>query len=127
MRNARLIIAIVTSVLYELVIVSAIIWGLPRLGINIPIWGIVIIVLFFASYAVVFYKIGSRVLKKEPLPGLPDMIGTEGKVTTSLTPVGFVKIKGEFWEARAQNGNINAGTEVIVISQDGLKIIVRRK
>ncbi len=125
MKNARLIIAIITNLLDEAVIVAAIIFGLPRLGINIPVWGIALICVLFLIYAVAFYQIGSKIIKKKPMPGFSDMVGIKGKVTAPLNPVGLVKIEGELWEARAESGTIEAGTEVIVISQSGLRLIVR--
>jgi membrane-bound ClpP family serine protease len=76
-------------------------------------------------FSVFLFKSGSRILWKKPLPGLPNMIGVEGTVVRRLSPEGFVKAGGELWEARAENGTINTGTDVIVVAQKRLKIIVR--
>jgi membrane-bound ClpP family serine protease len=127
MSNARLIIAIVTNLLDEGIIVAFIIFGLPRLGVHIPLYGIIIIGVGFLVYAVGFYTIGTRILRKKPLPGFSDMIGTEGRAVNRLEPQGMVKIESELWDAKAETGKINAGTEVVVVDQYGLKLIVRPK
>ncbi len=127
MKNARLIVAIITNLLDEAIIVAFIIFGLPRLGVQIPLYGIILIGVGFLVYAVGFYTIGSKILRKKPLPGFTDMVGVEGRVVSRLAPNGFVRIQGELWESRAESGMIDAGTDIIVVDQYGLKLVVRRK
>jgi len=125
--KTRLIYSIITSLLDEAIIVALIIWGLPKLGIHIPLWGIIFVAAAFVIWAVFCYIVGTQTLLKKPLAGMTDMIGTEGRVVTPLAPKGFVKIKGELWEATSENGALPAGTVVVVIEQAGLKIKVRIK
>ncbi len=127
MKNARLVLAIITNLLDEAIIVAAIIFGLPRLGINIPLWGTILICVAFLIYAYIFYRIGSTILKKKPLPGLSDMVGMEGKAASKLNPDGLIRIEGELWKARSQSGTIESGDSVIVTGQTGLKLLVSRK
>jgi membrane-bound ClpP family serine protease len=125
--NARLIMAVFTNLLYEAIIVAVILWGLPRLGIRIPLYGLILICVAFAVYGVVSFHIGSRTLRRKPLPGLTTMVGLEGQVVSELAPEGFVRIGGELWNARAENGTMEVGVDVIVVRQSGLKVVVRRK
>jgi membrane-bound ClpP family serine protease len=125
--NARLIMAIFTNLLYEAIIVAVILWGLPRWGIHIPLYGLILICIAFAVYGVISFLIGSRTLRTMPLPGLTSMVGIEGQVVDRLAPEGFVRIGGELWNARAENGSIDVGTDVIVVRHSGLKVVVRRK
>jgi len=125
--NARLIMAIFTNLVYEAIIVALLLWGLPRLGIHIPLYGIILICVAFIIYAVALFIIGSRTLRRKPLPGLTTMVGIEGQVVSRLAPEGFVRIGGELWNARAENGIIDLGADVIVVCQYGLKVVVRRK
>jgi membrane-bound ClpP family serine protease len=125
--NARLIMTIFTNLLYEAIIVALLIWGLPRLGIHIPPYGITLVCLAFLIYAVVLFIIGSRTLRKKPLPGFTTMVGLQGQVVSRLAPDGILRIEGELWNARAENGTIEVGSEVIVVRQYGLKLAVRRK
>jgi membrane-bound ClpP family serine protease len=125
--NIRLTIAIVTSLIDEILIVVVILWVLPRFGIRIPWWGLLLIVIAFVIYAVTTYILGSRILRKKPLAGLSDMLGMEGKAASQLSPDGFVKIGGELWDAKSQTGSIEAGARVVVVAQEGFKLIVRRR
>ena len=125
--NVRLIMTIFTNLVYEAIIVALLIWGLPRLGIHIPLYGIILICVAFLIYAVVLFIIGDRTLRKKPLPGFTTMVGLEGQVVSRLAPEGAVRIEGELWNARAENGNVEGGAEVIVVRQYGLKLVVRQK
>lgn len=125
--NARLIMAIFTNLLYEAIIVAVILWGLPRWGIHIPLYGLILICVAFAVYGVISFLIGSRTLRRKPLPGFTTMVGIEGQVVSRLAPEGFIRIRGELWNARAENGSIDVGADVIVVRQSGLKVVVCRK
>lgn len=127
MKNPRLIVAILTNLIDEAIILALIVFGLPRLGVHIPFYGLILIGVGFLVYAVGFYTIGSKVLRKRPLPGLTDMVGVEGRAVSQLAPEGFIRVEGELWEARADIGVIDIGMDIIVIEQYGLKLIVRRK
>jgi len=68
----------------------------------------------------------TRTLQKQPLVGLPSLVGARGKAIGKLAPDGMVKVKGELWGAISTGGNIEAGEDIVVISEDGLKLLVRR-
>ncbi len=123
--KARLIFTVITSLIDEVVIVAVIIWGFPYLGLKVPLWALITIVVGFAIIAVFSFKIGNRVLMQKPLAGFTDMIGTEGLTTSRLNPDGFVKIDSELWAAKAEKGHIEAGQAVVVISQNGLDLVVQ--
>ena len=124
--SARLIYAIVSILLEETAIVVIALWGLPQIGINIHIGILITVMVAFAVFSVFIYRVGSRALRIKPV-ALSVMIGTKGKVASSLNPVGFVKIKDELWEAESLGSKIGVGKEVMVIGQDGLKLIVRQR
>jgi membrane-bound ClpP family serine protease len=125
--NTRLIVALISSLIDEVIIVVVIIWGLPHWGIRIPVWGMVLICLGFGGYAYLTFRLGSRILKKKPIPGFTDMIGMSGTVVEPLHPAGMVRVNSELWEARVEQGEVTLGVEVEVISQDGMKLVVRAK
>lgn len=54
----------------------------------------------------------------------PTMIGAEGVATSDLDPVGTVRVRSEEWTAESTNEPISAGTRVLVVSEDGLKLQV---
>ena len=124
--STRLILAIVSTLFEEAALAAVVLLGLPRLGIEIPLGILILLMVAWGGFAVFTYWLGSRALRKKPLVGLPDMVGSRGRVSTPLAPVGFVRIKGELWEAKSLSGEIATGEEVTVVGQDGLKLMVRK-
>ena len=57
--------------------------------------------------------------------GVQTMVGTLGEALTTLAPRGQVKIDGEIWEARAEQG-VRAGDTVRVTRVDGLTLEVEQ-
>ncbi len=123
--KGRLIIAIVSTTLEEAALAVGVLWGLPKLGIHIPLWVLIIVMVAWATYTVTTYRMGSRALRRKPVHGLTAMLGSEGKVVSPLVPEGMVRIKGELWVAQSAGGRMDTGEEVTVVGQDGLKLIVR--
>jgi membrane-bound ClpP family serine protease len=124
--STRLILAILSSLLEEAALVAVVLWGLPQLGIHIPLAGLIALMAALAAYDVITYRVGSRALKIKPVAGLSDMVGSKGRVVSPLDPQGLVRIKGELWQSKSADRRIDTGEEVIVVRQDGLKLIVRR-
>ena len=125
--SARLLIAIINNLLIEAIIVTVILWVFPRFGVHIPLYGLILICVAFLIYAAVSYNIGSLTLKKKQLPGFTTMVGVEGEAVDGLAPQGLVRIEGELWSSVSENGPIDEGTQVIVVRQNGLKLVVRPK
>jgi len=124
--NVRLILAIVTSLLEQAGLVAIVLWGLPHLDIKLPVPVLVVLMVAWAAYSVITYRMGSRALRRKPVAGLPTMVGTRGRVVRPLAPMGMVRIKDELWEATASGVSIEVGEEVTVVGQDGLRLVVSR-
>lgn len=122
--TARLIFAIFSTLMEEAALVVIVLWGLPELGIHIPLAGLIALMAAWGAYSVISYRIGSRALRRKVVAGLPAMVGTKGKVVSPLAPKGVVRIKGELWGATSSGANIDAGEEVVVVGQDGLRLVV---
>ncbi len=120
----RLIFAIISTILEETAIAVIVLWGLPQIGIQIPLWGLIALMVVWVAYSVFTYQLGSRALRRKQVVGLPDMTGSKGEVVSSLAPEGLVRIKGELWIAKSASGEMKSGEEVIVVRQDGLKLVV---
>jgi len=101
-------------------------WVLPEFDIQIPLWGLIAVMTFWAAFAVVDFIFITRILRRQALVGLPAMVGSRGRVRSPLSPEGQVMIKGELWGAKSIDGNIDIGEMVAVVGQDGLQLIVRR-
>jgi membrane-bound ClpP family serine protease len=127
MMSGRLIVAIVTTLAEEAALAALVLWGLPRVGVNLHVGVLIALMAALAAFAMITYLMGSRALKRRPVVGLPAMVGARGKTVSDLAPEGTVRIKGELWESRAEGRRISAGVKVIVVGQEGLKLIVRRE
>jgi membrane-bound serine protease (ClpP class) len=125
MNRPRLIFAIVSTIIEEIAIAAAAIWGLPQIGVNLPLWATLLIMIVWLSYSVYAFRKGTKALKVGHILGLPNMIGTKGRVTSALNPEGWVKIRGELWSAKSLSGEIQPGRDVIVTGQKRLKLEVK--
>ena len=124
--SGRLVWAIISTTLEEAGIAAGVLWGLPQLGFHMPLPGLIALMAGWGVYSVLMYRMGTRVLEKKPLVGLPAMVGSQGKVTSRLHPDGVVRIKGELWQAISADDEVAPGEEVMVVGQYGLKLIVRK-
>jgi membrane-bound ClpP family serine protease len=122
----RLVLAI-TSTGMELVAIWAIWrWALPDFGIELPFSLLITVMIAWAAFGTWLFIFTTRILKRQAQRGLSSMVGTEGSAVKTLDPKGLVKIRGELWGAVSEEGKIDAGTEVVVVGQDGLKLFVRK-
>jgi len=118
--------AIIGTILHETAIVVIWLWGLPELGVFLPVWLLVIVMVLWGGYATAAFMIVTKALRREVVIGLPAMIGGKGKAISPLSPEGQVMVMSEIWTARAVDGNMKAGEEVLVVGQEGLILYVRR-
>jgi membrane protein implicated in regulation of membrane protease activity len=114
--------SIITTLLEELALVAVVLWLLPKWGINIPIWGLILMVAALGAYASIAYWLGKKALDKKPIIS-PD-VGSKCRATMPLNPKGYVRVNGELWQARASSA-INAGEEVVIVGIDKMTLLVR--
>ncbi len=124
--KTRLIVAIITTLLQETLLVILFLWGLPQLGITLPLWVLILAMFIWVGLAITLYRIGSRALRRKQVGGLTAMIGSRGIVIRSLSPEGLIKIRNELWEASTTDENIKRGEVVHVVGQNRLKLIVKK-
>ena len=98
-------------------------WWLPQIGINIPWWGIVIVMAAFMIYSVYTFSKGRAAMRKNPLVAAETVIGCRGRVATAIDPKGYVKVKGELWKARSRY-RLEVNEEVEVTAVDGIQLVV---
>jgi membrane-bound serine protease (ClpP class) len=115
------VLAIVTTLLEEAALAAVVLWLLPRFSINIPIWGLILMVVALGVYAFVTYRLGMKALVKKPMIS-PD-IGSRGRTTTPISPKGYVRIKGELWQA-SSSSTIDAGEEIAVVGMEGMTLLI---
>ena len=117
--------AIISTLLEETAIAVIVLLGLPQVGIHIPLAGLVALMAAWGVFSVFTYRTGSRALARKPVIRLP-VTGSHGRVVSRLAPEGLVRIESELWVAKSAGAEIDVGTEVIVLEQDGLKLVVRK-
>lgn len=84
--------------------------------------GFLICLVLFAG-EIVFWN--RKVRGRRVEVGAETLIGRTGTVVTACRPDGQVRLKGEIWEARCDEG-ADRGDEVVVTAQDGLRLLVTR-
>lgn len=122
----RLILAIITTTLEEVVIYAVWRWVLPVYDIRLPVSALVGIMVAWGIFSVSLFTLTTLILKKQPPVGLPSMVGSRGRVATKLSPEGMVRINGELWVARSSGDDITVGDEIEVVGEDGLKLLVNK-
>ena len=115
------IYSLVMSLLQEAALVAVVLWLLPGFGINIPLWGLILAIVALGIYGYVGYRLGKSALGRKPIVS-PD-IGSRGQVTTTISPKGYVRIRGELWQATS-NSVIGTDAEIIVVDIKGMTLLV---
>jgi len=112
---------IATGLLKGAVLAAIVLWLLPLLwGINIPMWGLILLMVVFVIYEIVTFRLGRRALQRKPT--IPPPVGCCGKATTPLTPDGYVQVEGELWRAISSDMNINKGDDIVVVGVNRLTL-----
>ena len=122
----RLLIAVLTTSAEETAIWAIWRFILPEFDINLPVGALIGAMSAWFCFSVWLFVFTTHTLKKQIPVGLPSMIGSKGKVASSLTPEGQVRIRGEIWGASSTGGDIEVGTEILVVDEDGLRLQVRK-
>ena len=88
-------------------------------------WGLVSFVICLVLFVgeLLFWNRTMRGRRK--VVGAQALIGTEGEVLAPCRPVGQVRISGELWEARCDQG-ADRGETVRVVGLRGLTLLVER-
>jgi membrane-bound serine protease (ClpP class) len=90
-------------------------------------WPVILIVAIVALlvFAVVVRKVAAA-MRRPHATGLNSLVGATGVVRAPLAPLGQVKVKGELWRARAEEGELLKDERIEVLRTEGLTLIVRR-
>lgn len=123
--NTIIIYKIISSAVEEAILVAAVLWGLPLININLPLWVLIPATIVLQTWNVFSYLKTIQALRAQPVIGLADMVGSQGVTIDTLSPEGMVKIRGELWKASAVDGNIATGQKIMVVGQKGLRLAVR--
>jgi membrane-bound ClpP family serine protease len=123
---ARLAVAVISTLMEEVAIWVVWRWLLPDFGVKLPLTVLIAVMVAWAAFGTWLFIFTTNTLKKQAAVGLPSMVGAAGKVASRLAPEGLVRIRGELWGATSNEGNIEVGENIVVVSEEGLKLFVRR-
>jgi membrane-bound serine protease (ClpP class) len=124
--STRLILAVISTAMEMVAVWAVWRWLLPALNVRIEVWVLIIALFVWLLFSIFLYTSGTSALKTKEYAGLSSMIGMAGKTVDRLAPDGMVKIKGELWKAVSEQGPIEAGENITVTGEDGLKLRVRK-
>jgi membrane protein implicated in regulation of membrane protease activity len=120
--------AVLSWMLEEILLAAIILWLLPHFfNINMPLWGLAILMLALAAFSGTMYRVGRQTFFIRPKVAAENIIGSQGTVTKSLAPEGYVKVQGVLWRAVCKESELGAGDEVEVVDLEGLRLVVKPK
>ncbi|MFA5399544.1 MAG: NfeD family protein [Dehalococcoidia bacterium] len=120
------IYSLITSGIEELAIAALLLWLLPALGVQVPLWLTVPVLAGFPVFCYIMYRIGHPTVLYGDVTGPEAIVGSTGVVET-VFPEAFVRVQGELWNASCPDGELKVGEEVTVTAVDGLSLTVSRK
>jgi len=115
------VLAIATGLLEQAVLAAVVLWLLPRVGINIPLWGLILMMIALGVYNYMNYRLGKKALVRKPMVSLD--IGSRGRTTTVISPKGYVRVNGELWQA-SSSSTIDVGQEIVVMGIEGMTLLI---
>ncbi len=114
--------AIAVSLAEQAVLLLVAFWILPKTGIAVPAWLIIVVAILLAIQSVILTHVNLRTLDRRPLFS-PDS-GAHGRAVSDLNPTGYVRVDNELWRAVSDGANVEKGEMVMVKSRDGMRLIV---
>ena len=107
-----------------LVLVLLVLWFF-RIRISLPF--VIVIALLLGTLVFITHKVILPSFHRKKVTGSEGLIGLGGEVIEPLTPVGVIRVEGEYWRAKSITVNIAAGEEVEILGLDRLMLTVKRK
>ena len=95
--------------------------------ISIPLSVAIVIALLLGTFVFITHKVIIPSFHKKQVTGSEGMIGLEGEVIEPLTPVGVIRVEGEYWKTKSVGEDIAAGEEVEILRINRLILEVKRK
>ncbi len=123
-KNWLMVLVLLLDDAAALGLVLLVLWVLE---IKIPLPVIIFVAILLGTFVFIIHKMIIPSFHKKQVTGSEGMIGLEGEVTRTLTPVGVIRVKGEYWKAKSVGEDIAAGEDVEILGLNGLRLEVKRK
>ncbi len=118
---------VLVALLDDALVLALILFVLWFFKIKIPLPVTIVIALLLGTFVFIVHKAVIPSLHKKKVTGSEGMVGLEGNVIKPLTPVGVIRVKGEYWTAKSVEGDIAAGEDVEILGVNRLTLEVRGK
>jgi membrane-bound ClpP family serine protease len=126
-RTAKDWLKVLVLLLDEVAALFIVILVLRFFEIKLPLIVIVIIALIAGTLIFIVHRAVIPTFHKKQVTGREGMIGLQGRVVKSLTPIGVVTVAGEYWKAKSADENIEVDEDVEITGIDGLTLRVQHK
>ena len=106
---------------------GSMLFEVPELSdLRVSFWSVLVPAVTSLSLfmGLVVFAVG-RSFRRPQIAGTGELLGMQGKATTALSPEGKVFLRGEYWNARAEEP-VAAGERIEVTAVEGLLLRVRR-
>lgn len=89
---------------------------------------VIAVIVVFISIFIAFYIVQIlKGFKRRKFTGIESLVGSMGVTTSNLNPKGWVRIEGQIWQAKTEDGSqIKAGEKVEIVDSHGLVLTVRK-
>ena len=81
----------------------------------------------FAVFAAIYIRSLWKYRRRSPFTGKESLVGKAGVAVKDLSPCGEIRVEGFIWKACTKGDKIKKGEEVVVVSYEGLSLIVERR
>ncbi len=125
-KRAYKLYSLLRLVFEEVALAAVVTWLLPGFGINISIWLLIVFMVAWAVYSCFTSRLVEKVMGGSSAVGTEALIGVKCRTTMPLSPEGYVRVGTELWRACSMAGNIETGTEIVIVGINRLTLLVKR-
>ena len=101
--------------------------ALVQRWVSLPAWFIWGLIAFWIAKDVILFPLTWRAYDRSHKVSANPMIGLQGIAENRLTPLGYVHVNGELWQAESENSlHIEKGERVRIYGNRGLILLVHR-
>jgi membrane-bound ClpP family serine protease len=119
---------VIVFLLDDVIALIIIILILHFLKIQIPLPIIITAAILLGILLFIIHRAIIPDFRRKPVTGQEGMLGLQGSVIKTLSPIGTVIVEGEHWKAKSVDGDVIRTDESIeVVGVDRLTLLVRRK
>ena len=124
-KRAYALYSLVRLLFDEAVLVAVVLWLLPGLGINFPVWLLIVFTVAWALYSYFTSRLVEKLIGRAAAVGPEALIGVKCITTMPLSPGGYVRVGTELWRAHSIDGDIETGAKVVIVGINRLTLLVK--